>query len=645
MIHFFRRFFDSKIGIPITLGFLALIAFAFASSDVANTGTFGGVAGGDRVAVVGGQKIDSSDLVASVDSALDQVRQSDPNISMEAFIARGGLDDVLEQMIDRAAIAEYARRHGLRAGENLVNSEIIAIPQFRGASGEFDSTVFRQLIAQEGLSEATFRSDLSQGLLAQQLLVPAAFGAKAPDGLVSRYAALLRERRQGAISVIPAEAFAPSGNPTQAALEAYYSANRDDFIRPERRVIRYAEFGPDSLGTRAEPTDAEIRARYEEDSAQYAASEDRRITQLIVPTQQAANAIRERVAAGGSLEAAAAEAGLDAVTLGPVSQQQLAAQSSADVARAVFAAADGAIAAPARSGLGWHVVRIDAVDSAPARSFETVRGEIAELLRAEKRQTGLADLASSIEEQLSNGVSLTDIAEDLGLEVQTTRPLLATGMVYGSQQGETGPAVLAPAIETAFQMSQSQPQIAEVERGEIFLIFEASQIVNSAAAPLAEIRDDVVTGWRQAQGAAAARAAADRVLKRVADGATLAAAIAAEEVTLPAAEPIDLTREQLAAMQGQFPAPIALLFSMAEGTTKKLEAPDDNGWFVVDLDEIETGTVSRDDPIFAQARNDLGVAMGREYADQLRLALRKELGVERNATAIEAVRKQLLGQN
>src|SRR5690606_18097569 len=146
MLLFFRNFFQSKFGVPITLAFLALIAVAFASSDLANTGTFGGVAGGDRVAVVGDRKIDSADLVNSANAALDQARQSNPNMSMDAFIAQGGLDDVLDQMIDRAAIAEYARLHGLRAGENLVNSEIIAVPQFRGANGEFDANVFRQLI-------------------------------------------------------------------------------------------------------------------------------------------------------------------------------------------------------------------------------------------------------------------------------------------------------------------------------------------------------------------------------------------------------------------------------------------------------------------------------------------------------------------
>lgn len=644
MLQFFRTFFKSKLGVPITLAFLALIAFAFASSDLAGTATFGGVAGGDRVAVVGDQKIDSADLVQSAGMALDQMRQSNPNMSMDAFIAQGGLDDVLDTMIDRAAIAEFARRQGLRAGENLVNSEILAIPQFRGANGEFDAAVFRRLLSAQGISEAAFRADLAQGLLAQQLLVPVAIGGKAPDNLVAHYAALLKERREGAIAVLPAQAFAPTGDPSQSALETYYTENSSDFVRPERRVIRYAVFGADTIGDQAEPTAEEIRARYEENAAQYAANEERRITQLIVPTEEAANAIRERVSAGGSLEAAASEAGFDTTTLGPISQEDLAAQSSAEIARAVFAAERGEIAAPARSGLGWHIVRVDEIETTAARSLEQVRDEIAQTLAAEKRRTALTDLAASIEDQLADGVSLSDIASDLGVEPQTTRPLLASGAVYGAPN-EVAPEVLAPAVETAFQMSEGKPQIAEVERGQTFLIFEANEIIPSAAAPLAEIRDDVVAAWRQAEGAEAARAAADRVLERVKGGATLAAAIAEEEADLPGVEQIDLTREQLAALQGRFPAPIALLFSMAEGTTKKLEAPGSNGWFVVDLDQIETGEVSRDDPLFAQASADLGVAMGREYADQFRVALRKALEVERNAAAIEAVRKQLVGQN
>jgi hypothetical protein len=61
MLQLFRNFFKSKLGVLVTLGFLALIALAFASSDVANSSLFGGVSGGDRVAVVGDERINSAD--------------------------------------------------------------------------------------------------------------------------------------------------------------------------------------------------------------------------------------------------------------------------------------------------------------------------------------------------------------------------------------------------------------------------------------------------------------------------------------------------------------------------------------------------------------------------------------------------------
>ena len=72
MIQLFRNFFKSKVGVIFTLVFLAVIAVAFASSDVANNSTFGGVSGGDRVAVVGNRRIDASELTASASNMLEQ---------------------------------------------------------------------------------------------------------------------------------------------------------------------------------------------------------------------------------------------------------------------------------------------------------------------------------------------------------------------------------------------------------------------------------------------------------------------------------------------------------------------------------------------------------------------------------------------
>ncbi len=645
MLSFFRSFFKTKIGLAVALVFLGLIALAFASADVSSTGTFGGVAGGDRVAVVGDEKIGTADLVRSANSQLDRLRQEQPTMSMAAFIGQDGLEGALNALIDRFAIVGFANKYGIRAGDNLVNSEIRLLPGFRGPDGNFSEEVYRQALAQARISDAQAREDLGTGLISQQIFVPATFGATVPNKLAYRYAQLFKERRQGTIGLLPAAAYAPRGDVKDATLRSYYDANRSSFIRPERRILRYATFDSAALGDRIIPTDAEIAARFERDKAKYAASETRSVTQLIVPTQAAAQSIRERVQGGASFATVAREAGLRAAPLADVSRADLTTRSSAGVAQAYFAAAQGSVTAPARSPLGWHVARIDSVNSVPGRSLAQASGEIADALREEKRANGLAELAIEIEDQIGQGATLAEVTEELGLELSTTRPATADGQIYEAAN-QTLPAVLAPALSTAFQMDEEEPEIAPLQSGETYLVYEVADITPSATAPFAEIKGQVEARWRQSEGLKRAQAAADRVLKSVRGGATLATALAAEKAQLPAPERVDLTREQLAAQREQrIPPPLALLFSMAEGTTKKLEAPRMAGFYVVDLENIAMDDLDANDPLVIQARTQLGPLMGDEYGDQLRVAMREELGVERNSDAVASVRKQLLGEN
>lgn len=645
MIQLFRNFFRSKIGLGITFAFLALIALAFASMDVAGNATFGGVSGGDRVAVVGDTRIGTADLSRRMTNALNQVRQEEPTLTMQGFIARDGLNQVLDQLINRYALSDFARRHGLRAGDNLVNSEIMQIPAFRGADGNFSQEVYRQALAQQGLTDGMVRQDLGESLLQRQLLDPLSTSPVMPNKMAKRYAELLKERRAGAIALVPSAVFVPKGEPSDAEIKEFYNKNRNRYIRPERRSLRFASFGIGSLDASVDPTPAEIAARFKRDAAQYAAQEARTLTQLIVPTEDAARSLRDKVLAGQSLDAAARAAGFSTSRIGPVSRQDYASSSSAAVADAVFRADSGTVASPARGALGWHVVRIDQIDRKPARTLAQVTPEIREALLGEKRVAALADLSARVEEQIDQGASLAEIAEELKLKVTTSPPLTADGRVYGDPTRGVPPQ-LSSTLETAFQMEEGEPQLAEVERGKTFLVFEAVDVTPSAAAPLAEIRDQVKFEWRLSEGARLARAAADRILKRVAGKMTLAEAMAQEKVKLPPPDSVNLSREELVSTNnGQVPPPLALMFSMASGTAKKLEGPSDAGWFVVDLDTISTDPIADSDPLVASAQQQLRTALGNEYAAQFYAAIRKELGVERNEAAITAVRKQLTGEN
>src|SRR5690606_30547760 len=291
---------------------------------------------------------------------------------------------------------------------------------------------------------------------------------------------------------------------------------------------------------------------------------------LVVPTQDAAEAIVAEVRGGKSLDVAAREKGLATTSVGPVTQDELARSASAAAAQAAFSAQQGAIAQPARGGLGWYVLRVDEVDRQPARTLQQVRDEIAAALAVEQRQAALDDLTARIDEEIESGRSLSEVAQELDITVAATRPATADGRIYGTN--ETVAPVLASVLPVAFDMDEGEPQLAVVAPGESYVIFDVSNITPSATAPLAEIREDVTADWRRDTGANAARAAADRILDRVTKGSTLAAAVAAENKGLPTPQTLNLNREQLA-QQGRGPAELTLLFSMARGTVKKPEAP------------------------------------------------------------------------
>ncbi len=642
MITFFRKFFQSKIGIGVTLAFLGLIALAFASSDVANTGMFGSVTGGDRVAVVGDRRIATSDLQTAANNALQQERAENPTLTMEAYVEQGGLDQVLDQLISRYAIAEFGRSLGLRAGDRLVDSEITSIPAFQGLDGNFSAETFRAVLRQRNLSENTVREDFATGLYARQLVMPLGYGAQLPASLNRRYAQLINDTRRGSAAAIPAGAFAPQGAPSQQQLQEYYEANRASYIRPERRVLRYVTFDIEAVGDLPPVTQQQIARRYERDSAVYAASEQRSFTQLVVPTQAAAQAVIDEVEGGVSLEASARSKGLSTIALTDLERDALTSEASAAVAQAGFSGSEGAVVGPARGELGWYVLRVDNVTQTSGQTLAQASDSIREELRAEQRTLALNELTERLEDELADGRSLSEAAAELGLEIQTTRPLTADGGVYGTP--ERAAQELQQVVGFAFEMAEGDPELAEIVPGQQFMLFEVSDVTPSAAAPLAEIREQVTQAWRRDRGMAAAAAAAARIVERVREGSSLAEAVAAEDIDLPAPEPLELNRRQLAE-SGQLSRASLLFFSMAEDSVKRVRLDQANVWYVMKLDEIASAELAENDPVLTGTQQQLGQAASEEYLAQFLAAAERSFDVETNSAAVDAVRASLTGAN
>ena len=234
----------------------------------------------------------------------------------------------------------------------------------------------------------------------------------------------------------------------------------------------------------------------------------------------------------------------------------------------------------------------------------------------------------------------------LGIKPQTTQPVTADGQVY-LKPGETIPDAVKPVLDTAFTMDSEEPQLAEVERGKTFVIYDVTSIAESAPAPLKEITPNVKDAYLNEKASAKAQAAGRQIKAAIASGKTMQQALAALKLSLPPVQKVAMSRPELARIQqqtrGDVPRPLALLFNMAAGTVKVQAGPGERAWFVVSLQQIEPGKIGDDSKILEQARSELGSLLGREYADALGRAIRNEVGVKRNADTIRAVREQLSG--
>ena len=644
MISFIRSLINSKFGAIFALLFIGMIALAFVLGDVTGSNSFGGLSGGN-VAKVGNRNITLGELNDALENRLKAERQNNPALDMAGFVDGGGLDSTLDQLVNRYALAVFGEQYGVAVSKRLVDSEIRKLPGAMGLDGKFSADAFRAFAQQIGVSEQTIRDDIAQNLFAQQMLPAAASGPVAPNSLVLPYASLMLEKRSGQVASLPSSAFFPAAPPSDAVLTKYYVDNAAKFTIPERRAVSYAIFDKSIIAAKAKPSEADIAAYYKTNAAKYAASQTRNISQIIVPTEAAAKSVAAQVAGGKALAQVAADLGLSVTTLNNVAKANLSANASQAVADAVFAAAQGGLAKPARGKLGWAVVRVDAINNVAAKSLAAARADIEAELGKTRAEEMLTEMTAEIEDAFADGSTIADMAKQNGLTVQTSPKLLASGQNLANPAYKPVPEmqIILPA---AFQLeTDGEAQLVELVPGEKFAMIAVSDFDEAAPPPLTAVRPLVQQQWALAEGAKAARAAAERVRKAVDGGQPLQAALAAANVKGAQIESISGTRADLSRQGQPISPPLSLMFAMKKGTAKTLQGGQNLGWYVVYLTEVIKGDASGN-PDMVKARNqELSGLLQQEYAAQLIAAAAKAVGVEKNEDGIKELRARLTNRD
>lgn len=638
MISFFRRALSSWL----VLGLFALILIAFLITGFGSGSGLETLAtSGDQLAKAGHVRLNSGEATSRIEAQFESARRETPTLEFSKFAASGEVDQLIEMMVSGRAIEAFASATGMAVSPRQVDAEIAGISAFNGPTGSFDRNSFLTALAQRKISEDDLRGDIARDLLSRQMIVPVSGAARAPLQLVTPYASLLLETRHGQIGFIPAARFAAGPAPTDAELNAFYRQQVARYTLPETRVLRYALIDRAQLAARATPSEAEIAAAFKADSAKYAPRDTRVLTQVVAPDQAKAKALATRIRAGTPIAEAARAAGLDAITLDPQDKRGYAAMAAPAVADAAFAAPRGGVTEPVKSAFGWHVVRIDSVETIAGKSLEQVRPTIIAALAKTKGDAAFAEYLAKIDDQIGNGATFDDVIKAEGLTMIKTAPITASGIDPANPAKSLAPEY-KPMLAEAFQAEpDDDAALVALVAGEKDVLVDVDTIQPAAPRPLAAIRAQVSADFAADRAARAARKAADAIVAASKTAAGFAAALKAAGVAQ--AQPVSAMRLALAQAGDKAPRPLTTLFEMTRGRARAIEDKAKQGWALVWLDRIEPGNAAARPDLVGATQAELSRTIGNEYIEQFLSAVKAEVGVTRNDAAIAALKRKLAG--
>ncbi len=596
---------------------LLIISFgAWGITDYINRSTMQGPA-----VAVGDTELDARSVSASISRELDQIRRVFGNLPREQLQQLGIIDQAVDQLVARSLLQEEAKRLGLVVSDELVRRAIQANPAFQNSQGQFDRTQFAMVLARLNYSESTFVNELRRDMASGQVVEAVTGPARVPGVILDQILKYRLERRVAEYATLPFVELPATVQPTDKDLDDFHKANPQRFTAPERRSISYAVLSAQTVGGDLKIGEEELRDLYAQRLPSISQPERRGIQQILISDEAKAKEIAAQAKAAGADFLALAEAAgqsRDAAILGDLRREEL----PAPVADAAFSLPAGGVTDPVKSDFGWHVIKVTTITPKVEPSFDEIRTTLEQDILQERRLDIVFERSNKMDELAANGARLEEIAAGVGVTVETLQQIDRRGATATeatpAQQG-----LRTDLARLAFESRPSDPLRMVELPGGVFAVVRVDSVTDAALRPLAEVRDQVVEGWRQSRRDAETMAKA----QSIADAAKQAGALApaAQGLTVTTAEPF--TRDAGAAGAVALPASaISDLFAAADVDTIVVARAAD-GYVVARLTAIQPADPAAMADQRAALETQLAEAAGRDLVQQLQTALRARFPV------------------
>jgi peptidyl-prolyl cis-trans isomerase D len=444
---------------------------------------------------------------------------------------------VLDGLIDEKLLEIAATRDGIAVDAAQIREAILEVDGITQDGQFIGEDAYRIWLQSRGLTAAGFESLVAQQLLTSKLPTTIAESGLVGDAELEALLKLQQETRDLRFVEIPAPTL-PDSAINDQAVAAWHAANADRYSSEETVVVSYFELDAATITVSEQPTEDQLRQRYEAEKGRFGSEEERVASHILVgvPADADDAAVEAaRAKAAGIADQARAE-GADFAALAAANSDDLGTKDlGGDLGSigkdvfpkpfedAVFALAEGGVSDPVRTDQGWHVIKLTQLVAGSQQPFEAVREQLAQEFGDSERERLFNELNGKLVDAiLREPNSIAAVATSMGVEVQTTA-------AFTRAAGE-GIASLEAIRAAAFARSQKDDRIVSdpIEIGpNQLVVLQVTEHAPKALRPLADVREEVLADLRADALAKAARERAEALRERARAGETLEA-LAAE---------------------------------------------------------------------------------------------------------------------
>lgn len=396
---------------------------------------------------------------------------------------------IIRRIIANTALAQSAADQGFAISTRQVSELLIDSEGFQ-VDGRFDQKTFEYAIRQQGYTSATFVDMVKQDILIQQFVQSINGTNFVTEAEIASLAKFTQQTRDYYYLTLPIQPIADAVSISEEQIGEYYEQTKAQYQTEVAVSVEAIELSPASLVGSLSVTEEQIQTRFDQEAEGADLTDQLQAAHIFLadPTDEKLQAIQARLDAGDNFAALAAEYSEDFVSaelggdLGYTSGNTFPEEFEAALANLE----QGQVSGPVQTDTGTHFIKLLDLQQ---QSYELAseRSRIERELLNEAATDLLVEKLEMLKELSFNSETLSEVATDLGLDLQITEPF--------SRQGGDGIAAYPAVIKAAFSSEVMEEQYASevMDLGDDrHVVIKLKEAFPARQRDLAEVRSAVV---------------------------------------------------------------------------------------------------------------------------------------------------------